>query len=433
LAGYLEPSLELFKTGSAPAVSQGAYLNTKRSGKFKAFKLKWSDVLVQRQRIYFDANANAPLLEAARQAMSGAAAVSGNPSSVHAEGRQARTEVEMARGEVAALAGAGPDQVIFTSGATEAVAMALTPNLHSGSKTIAASRLYVGATEHPCVLSGGRFEAGSLAVLPVDANGVIDLASFEQILCGHDRMAGRPFVALMLANNETGVIHPVADAAAIARHYDAIILCDAVQAAGRISVDITALGVDMIALSAHKIGGPKGAGALILADDALRPAPLIAGGGQENYRRAGTENVAAIAGFGVAAAAARHHLGEAGRIGDLRDKLEAGIKHVAPDAVIFGAAVKRLANTVLFAVPGINAETAVIAFDLEGISVSSGSACSSGKVGDSHVLAAMGVSPDMRRGGIRMSLPASAGSLEVKHVVDAWKRIYARLSDQRAA
>ena len=388
---------------------------------------------MERQRIYFDANASAPLLEAARQAMLSIVARTGNPSSVHAEGRQARAAIETARAEVAALAGAGPDQVIFTSGATEAAVTALTPHLASGGKTNAASRLYVGASEHPCVLSGGRFAAGDVSVLPVDANGVIDLAAFERALSDHDRAAGRPFVALMLANNETGVIHPVAEAAAIARRHDAVIFCDAVQAAGRIPLDIKALGIDMLALSAHKMGGPQGIGALILADEALRPVPLLTGGGQEKYHRAGTENVAAIAGFGVAAAAARHHLEEAGRIGDLRRQLEAGIKRIAPDAVIFGAAAERLANTVLFAVPGVNAETAVIAFDLEGIAVSSGSACSSGKVGDSHVLAAMGVLPELRRGGIRMSLAPSASATEAEHVVDAWKRIFARLSDRHAA
>jgi cysteine desulfurase len=360
-------------------------------------------------------------------------ALTGNPSSVHAQGRQGRAAIETARAEIAALAGAGPDQVIFTSGATEAAVTALTPRLLSGSKTIAASRLYVGASEHPCVLSGGRFEAGDVSVLPVDANGVIDLAAMERSLSNHDRAAGRPFVALMLANNETGVIHPVCEAAAIARRHDAVIFCDAVQAAGRIAIDIQALGVDMLALSAHKMGGPLGVGALVLADEALRPAPLLTGGGQEKSRRAGTENVAAIAGFGVAAAAALHHLEEAERIGDLRARLETGIRHVAPDTVIFGAAAERLANTVLFAVPGVNAETAVIAFDLEGIAVSSGSACSSGKVGDSHVLAAMGVSPELHRGGIRMSLAPSASAAETEHVVEAWKRIYARLSDRRAA
>jgi len=385
------------------------------------------------QRIYFDANASAPLLEGARQAMLGVLAHTGNPSSVHAQGRRARAAIEKARAEVAALVGATPDQVIFTSGATEAAVLALTPQLLAGSEKITASHLYVGASEHPCVLSGGRFEAGKVSALALDGNGVIDLAAFARALRDHDRAAGRPFVALMLANNETGVIHPVAEAAAIARDHDAVIFCDAVQAAGRMHLDIKALGVDMLALSSHKMGGPQGAGALVLADEALRPAPLLTGGGQEKHRRAGTENVAAIAGFGVAATVARHYLEEAGRLGDLRARLEAGIKAVAPDAVIFGAAAERLANTMLFAVPGVNAETVVIAFDLEGVAVSSGSACSSGKVGDSHVLAAMGVSPDMHRGGIRMSLAPSATATETEHVVDAWRRIYARLSERRAA
>jgi len=365
--------------------------------------------------------------------MADALAHTGNASSVHAEGRRARATLETARAEIAALAGAVPDQVIFTSGATEAAVMALTPQLLSGSDPITASDLYAGASEHPCVLSGGRFAAGDVSLLPVDANGVIDLAAMERALCDHDRVAGRPFVALMLANNESGVIHPVAQAAAIARRHDAVIFCDAVQAAGRVPLDIKALGVDMLALSAHKMGGPQGIGALVLADEALRPAPLLTGGGQENYRRAGTESVAAIAGFGVAARAARHHLEDAGRLGDLRRQLETGIKRVAPEAVIFGAAAERLANTVLFAVPGVTAQTAVIAFDLEGIAVSSGSACSSGKVGDSHVLAAMGVLPDLRRGGIRISLAPSASAAETEYVVDAWKRIYARLSDRHAA
>ena len=389
--------------------------------------------MAERQRIYFDANASAPLLEAARQAMLSVLAATGNASSVHAEGRRARAIIETARAEVAAFAGAAPDQVIFTSSATEAAVTALTPQLLSGGKTINASHLYVGASEHPCVLSGRRFGAGNVSVLPVDANGVIDLAAFERALSNHDAAAGRPFVALMLANNETGVIHPVAETAVIARRHDAVIFCDAVQAPGRISLNIKALGVDMLALSAHKMGGPQGAGALVLADEALRPVPLLTGGGQEKYRSAGTENVAAIAGFGVAAKAARHHLEEAERITDLRQQLEAGIKHVARDAVIFGAAAQRLANTVLFAVPGVSAETIVIAFDLEGIAVSSGSACSSGKVGDSHVLAAMGVPPQLRRSGIRISLAPSATAAETEHVVDTWKGIYARLSDRRAA
>jgi cysteine desulfurase len=272
-----------------------------------------------------------------------------------------------------------------------------------------------------------------VSVLPVDADGVIDLAAFDRALSNHDQAAGRPFVALMLANNETGVIHPIAEAVAIARRHDAVVFCDAVQAAGRIHLDIEALGVHMLALSAHKMGGLQGVGALIFADEALRPEPLLTGGGQERYSRAGTENVAGIAGFGVAARAARHHLEDIDRIADLRRRLEAGITAVAPDAVVFGAAAQRLANTVLFAVPGVSAETAVIAFDLEGIAVSSGSACSSGKVGDSHVLAAMGVSSDLRRGSIRMSLPASATAAETDHVVDAWNRIYARLFDRHAA
>lgn len=384
-------------------------------------------------RTYLDANAGAPLLPAARQAMVAALEAGGNASSVHGEGRAARRIVEEAREAVAALAGARPEAVIFTSGATEAVATALCPGMQVGGGPVAIGRVHVGATEHPCVLAGGRFGAEQVVCLPVTADGTLDLGALDRALDAHDPAEGPFFLALMLANNETGVIHPVAEAARRVKARGGLVFCDAVQAPGRVAIDIAALGVDFLALSAHKMGGPQGAGALVLAEETVRPQPLMRGGGQETYRRAGTENVAAIAGFGVAARASGHHLQDQGRLRILRDRLEAGIAEVAPEALIVGAGAERLPNTVLFAVPGLSAETAVIAFDLEGIAVSSGSACSSGKVGPSHVLEAMGLPPELRRSGIRVSLTPASTEADLEAFLAAWRGIHARLRPAQAA
>ena len=241
-------------------------------------------------------------------------------------------------------------------------------------------------------MGGGRFPSAAMTTLPVEPSGVIDLERLEETLAAHDSSSGAPYVALMLANNETGVIHPVAEAARVVKAHGGYVFCDAVQALGRIPVDIKSLGVDFLSLSAHKIGGPQGAGALVLADEAVRPEPLFTGGGQERRRRSGTENVPAIVGFGVAAEGAAHHLRDAARIAGLRDRLERELVSVSPEARVLGSEVERLPNTTLFAVSGLAAEVLVIAFDLEGIAVSAGSACSSGKVTASHVAAAMGES-----------------------------------------
>lgn len=383
-------------------------------------------------RFYLDANAGAPLLAEARAAMVDALG-SANPSSVHFEGRAARAIVETARRRVAAAVGARPGGVIFTSGATEAAALALSPLLRRGKETVRASHLYVGATEHPCVLAGGRFAGESVTALPVKPSGVIDLDALGAALAAHDRDSGVPLVALMLANNESGVLHPVAAAARLVRSHGGLVFCDAVQGLGRVAIDIEELGVDFLSVSAHKIGGPQGAGALVLADEDVRPAPLLAGGGQEFRRRAGTENVAAIAGFGVAAERAIDHLLKMDRIAALRDSLEKGLAETAPDVYIAGRGAPRLANTSLFAVPGVAAETAVIAFDLAGIAVSAGSACSSGKMQASHVLAAMGAGASHAAGGIRASLAAGAGAEEIEAFLAAWRGIHARMGSSRAA
>ena len=370
-------------------------------------------------RAYFDWNATAPLRPAARAAMLAALDAPGNASSVHGEGRGARRLIEEARRQVAALAGAEAKQVTFVSGATEANALALTPAIEADGNKAPRDRLFVSAVEHPSVLAGGRFAPEQVEILPVDRDGRVDPATLAAALA----KAERPLVSVMLANNETGVIQPIAEIAGIVHAANGLLHIDAVQAAGRIPLDMSALGADLMSLSSHKLGGPQGAGALIVRGR-LSVAPLIRGGGQERGIRAGTENVAAIAGFGAAAEAARASLAtDAARMAALRDRLEAGLRAATPDAVIFAAGVNRLPNTTLVAVPGIKAETALIAFDLNGIAVSSGSACSSGKVAASHVVAAMGMEPALARGAIRISLGPVTTETQVESLLIAWKRV----------
>jgi cysteine desulfurase len=377
------------------------------------------------ERAYVDWNATAPLRPEARDALQEALATIGNPSSVHAEGRVARRLVEQAREEVAHLVGARRANVIFTSSGTEANALALTPAIATAREKQPRDRLFMSTIEHSSVRAGGRFPREAIEDLPVDADGRLDLAA----LAGALARASRPLVSVMLANNETGVIQPVAETAAIVHAANGIVLVDAVQAAGRIAVDIGALGADLLTLSAHKIGGLKGVGALVRASDDIHVAdPLIRGGGQEGGLRAGTENVAGIAAFGAAAAAARVRLkDEAARMLALRNRLEAGLKAISPQAAIFGEAAERLPNTTLFALEGMKAETAVIAFDLEGVAVSSGAACSSGKVQPSHVLAAMGVSPALR-GAVRVSLGWSTTDADIERLLGAWRKLASALS-----
>lgn len=344
---------------------------------------------------------------------------SGNASSVHAEGRAARRLIEEARRQVAALAGAEAKEVVFVSGATEANGLALAPGLKVGSEMAPRDRLFVSAVEHPSVLAGGRFAPEDTELLTVDRDGRVELAALAAAL----GKAQRPLVSVMLANNETGVIQPIAEIAGLVHAADGLLHVDAVQAAGRIPLDMGALGADMLSISSHKLGGPQGVGALIVRAG-LSVAPLIRGGGQERGARGGTENVAAIAGFGAAAEAAPAGLGaDAVRMAALRDSVEAAIRAATPQALVFGSMVPRLPNTTLVAVPGVKAETALIAFDLNGIAVSSGAACSSGKVAASHVLAAMGVESTLARGAIRISLGPSTAESDVESLLIAWKRL----------
>jgi cysteine desulfurase len=377
-------------------------------------------------RSYLDYNATAPLRPEAREAMVAALATHGNPSSVHAEGRAARALIESARAKVARLAGAKPENVIFTSGGSEANSLAL------AAQTGEAWHCYISAVEHPSVLAGGRFYRESTSRIPVSADGVIDLDVLATELAKHHLGGWRPFVSLMAANNETGAIQPVAAAAEIVREAGGLLHTDAVQVAGRLPLDFSALGADMMTLSAHKIGGPKGVGALVLREG-VPVEPLIKGGGQERRRRAGTENVAGIVGFGVAAELAAAEPDKAAELAALRDELEERALAVEPDTVVVSGRVARLPNTSCIAVPGTKAETLVIGLDLAGVAVSVGSACSSGKVEASHVLSAMGLSQELAQGAIRVSLGFGTVSADIERFISAWSELIKRMRQRKEA
>jgi cysteine desulfurase len=370
------------------------------------------------ERIYLDWNATTPLRRQARDAMAAAWDLCGNPSSVHAEGRQARKLVEDARARVAGAVGALPRNVIFTSGGTEANALALTSGLRRGSG-LPVTRLVVSAIEHASVLAGGRFLPEAMETIGVARSGLLDLDHLREILGD-----GPPaLVSVMLANNETGAVQPVAEAGEIVHAAGGLLHVDAIQALGKIPFDISEMNADLVTLSAHKIGGPKGVGAVVLAEGVLGFEPLLRGGGQELGRRAGTENVAGIAGFGAAVKAAMGSLeSDAVRLESLRDRLENGLRDTT-DAIVFADGAPRLPNTTLFTVPGLKAETAVIGFDLAGVAVSSGSACSSGKVQPSHVLEAMGFGPELAQGAVRLSLGWSTSDADIDRCLEAWRKL----------
>ncbi|KAA0073230.1 cysteine desulfurase family protein [Tardiphaga sp. P9-11] len=370
-----------------------------------------------KDRIYLDWNATTPLRPEARAAMAAAWDLVGNPSSVHAEGRQARRMVEDARVAVASAVGADSRNVVFTSGGTEANVLALTPGLVR-KPGVPVRRLIVSAVEHASVLAGGRFATADIQVLGVDRDGVVRPDDLRTLLTN-----GEPaLVSVMLANNETGALQPIPELAGIVHDAGGLLHVDAVQAFGKISIDISQLQVDLLSISAHKIGGPKGVGALVMANGVAGLDALLRGGGQELGRRAGTENVPGIAGFGAAVMAAMASLDDMKRVEKLRLRLEAGLRQ-SSNGLVFAQDVPRLPNTVLFGAPGLRAETAVIGFDLEGIAVSSGSACSSGKVQPSHVLEAMGFGPELTRGAVRLSLGWSTTEADVDRCLEAWRKL----------
>ena len=387
---------------------------------------------------YCDHNATAPLRPLSRDAIAHALTITGNPSSVHAHGRAARALVEKARDLVARLAGAKPEQVIFTSGATEANALALWGAVEGAidrsetEKTARITRLFVSAIEHNSVLKTAQAVAERVAgvrleMLPVTADGVLDLEALRVAL---REGKGRALVAVMAANNETGVVQPIAEVSHLCRDAGALLLVDAVTAAGKIDLDAGLC--DYMTLSAHKLGGPQGAGALVVREDTPLAAQLV-GGGQQKGLRAGTENLSGIAGFGAAVEAVLSDAGERARIASVCDHFEQVLKVSLPDAIIFGQDVPRLGNTSNVALPGLSSQNIVIALDLDGVMVSSGSSCSSGKIAPSHVLSAMGVADEVAGGSIRVSFGWNSTHEDADAVVASLVKLASRVRARAAA
>ncbi len=381
---------------------------------------------------YLDHNATSPLRPEARAQMERALAVGGNPSSVHGAGRAARSMVEQAREQVAELAGARAPDVVFTSGGTEANALALWGAIHAALEAgRRITRLFVSAIEHDSVLANAaalaeRVSGLRIETVAVTGDGVVDLDALRvQLREGK----GRALVAVMAANNETGVVQPIAEVSKLAKEADALLLVDAVQALGKGAVDFAA---DYLSFSAHKIGGPQGVGALVLREGAPFAAQIL-GGGQERGMRAGTENVAGIAGFGAAASASRGNTMDMTRMAALRDRFESELRRMVPDVTIFGWNAARLANTSNFALAGVAAETAVMALDLDGVMVSSGAACSSGKVRPSYVLKAMGVSDELARCALRVSFGWNSAESDVDAAIASLAKLTARVQAREAA
>ena len=385
---------------------------------------------MSRARAYLDHNATAPVRPAVAEAVARALMLPGNPSSIHQEGRAARAALEAARGQVAALVNARPAQVVFTSGGTEAANAVLSGALGRRGQP-KPTRLLHSATEHPCVAAGHRFSRDAVEEIPVTPEGVIDLLVLQRRL---GALADESvLISVHAANNETGAIQPLSDVVALARaHGRALVHTDAVQAVGKVAFDMATLGIDALTLSGHKFAAPKGVGAMILADGVALDAAFLRGGGQERRQRCGTECLPAIVGMGEAARIATEALVPEGvRLAGLRDRIEAGLRVRAPEAVVFAAGAPRLPNTLSFAVPGLDAPAALIAFDLAGVAVSSGSACSSGKVARSATLSAMGVAPELAGGALRVSLGWNTVDEDASCFLDAFERVLQPLYKRR--
>ena len=379
--------------------------------------------------VYLDHNATSPLRPEALAAMQRAFERAGNPSAIHASGRAARAVVDSAREQVAKLVSADTDDVVFTSGGTEANALALRGAVQGAADSAApVTRLLISAIEHDSVLETAEVIAEQSgierATIPVDRNGVVRLDVLEEQL-----NTGRSLVSVMAANNETGVVQPVKEVTSLARRANALLLVDAVQSCGKMAIDFAALGADYLTLSAHKFGGPQGAGALVMK--ACAPFAPLMPGSQEKRRRAGTENVIGIAGLGAAAQyLAREGVAPSAR---LRNHFESSLRVRFPEVVIFGEAGWRLPNTSNFAIPGIAAETAVIALDLDGVMVSSGAACSSGKVQQSRVLKAMGIPHELATCALRVSFGWNSNESDIDAALVALDRLVARIRERKAA
>lgn len=381
-------------------------------------------------RSYLDHNATSPVRPEVAAAVVRALELPGNPSSIHAEGRAARHALQTARARLAALLGANPERVTFTSGGTEAANAVLSGALRKTGLP-APTRLMISATEHPCVTAGHRFASDAVEVLPVDESGLLrlDVLAARLEACRDETV----LISVHAANNETGAVQPLAEIMRLARtHGRALVHSDAVQAVGKIPLDFSALGLDALTLSGHKFAAPKGVGAMVLAEGVSLEAAFLRGGGQEARMRGGTENLSGIVGMGEAAMIAQDALeAEATRLAGLRDALEGRLRTLAPDLVVFGEGAPRLPNTLLFAVPGLEAVMALIALDLAGLSVSSGSACASGKVARSPVLAAMGVSPALAAGALRVSFGWNSRADDPSRFVSGFERVVSSLYQRR--
>ena len=397
--------------------------------------------LIPKKRVYLDHNATSPLRQRVRDEMIDAMNLSGNPSSVHAEGRKANAFIERSREKIAALIGADANDVLFTSGGTEANITALSPGLVAKTaKDRARALCFVSAVEHPSVLKGGRFAQSQIRTIPVTSSGVVDLDAFIELLDAHDLtpLSGvkskYPFVvSVMLANNETGVIQPVTEISGIVLERGGLMHCDAVQALGRMPFDLASIGVDLVTIAAHKIGGPKGVGALIGPGvDHILNDPLMCGGGQELRRRAGTEDIVSIAGFAMAAEISCEELADREMVRFLRDRTERRLVNEYADLIVFGKDTDRLDNTSFMAVPGISSQNMVIALDLDGIAISAGTACSSGKVKQSGGLEAMGVNPEIAKCAFRVSFGPQNWLNDVDRLVGSILKIVAQHKKARA-
>jgi cysteine desulfurase len=373
-------------------------------------------------RTYLDYNATAPLRPEAREALLAALDI-GNPSSVHFEGRQARALVETARQDIAELVVAHPETVIFTSGGTEACNLALNLRQAPGGKI---GRILVSAIEHSAVLEAAKQADLPIETLAVTGEGALDLAALEASL----QEETPALVCVMLANNETGVVQPIAKIGAMVKAHGSLLFCDAVQAAGKTPINMIAMNIDALSVSGHKLGAPMGVGALVTRPSVVVPPQLI-GGGQELGRRAGSENISGIAAFAAAARAAKAGLQAFQNLATQRDAMEAALLAAQPEVQILGRDAERLANTSCFALAGLSSEALVMGLDLDGLSVSAGSACSSGKVSRSHVLEAMGVSPHINRGVVRVSLGWQSQAEDTDKLVEAWVKLAARLDPKQ--
>ncbi len=373
-----------------------------------------------RQAIYLDHNASAPLLPEAREALVAALDLVGNPSSVHAQGRALRGLIDKARALVAKLAGAERDQVVFTGSATEAITQAIV----AGARAFNVDAIIVSAGDHAAVLKAAEATGLPVKKIGLDADGRIKVEEIAAAAAAADLVGMRLLVAVHLVNNETGVIQPVDRIEMLVGPSPHYLFVDAVQGFGKVELDFAARAPDLMAVSGHKIGGPAGVGALLMKGHADQ-VRLIPGGGQESGRRGGTENAAVIAGFGAAAEAFAHHFYDANTI-ELVQLAEDGMRAIAPDLVIFGEKADRIGNVSNFAVPGLKNSVAMMGLDLAGLAVSSGSACSSGKVGPSHVLDAMGVPAELGECAMRVSFGWSSTKSDVEAYLSGFSEVVGR-------